>query len=179
MDWAGVTVRNFWRTYKLSWPEVSHLGDGSVYMGDAGYIWALGVVLRDGRVRSVSTAVGLGFAEIEEIRQAAARFAVPAMFAAPTESRMRHERPAEGLYEDPGGLVGLRYWDGSTWSPLLPSSAGKGWFVWKTTRPERRCQLPRSPGFTQGSGPRRLMPRAQRSGYVYVRFRQRWCELPD
>src|SRR5215472_1456102 len=86
MDGDGVTVRNFWRTYKISWPEVSHLGDGSVYMGDAGHIWALGVVLRDGRVRSVSTAVGLSRAEVEEIRQAAARYPVSAKLSDPTDA---------------------------------------------------------------------------------------------
>jgi Protein of unknown function (DUF2510) len=33
--------------------------------------------------------------------------------------------PGPGLYEDPGGQAGLRYWDGTQWSPLLPSDVGK------------------------------------------------------
>jgi hypothetical protein len=39
---------------------------------------------------------------------------------------MKGERPAQrGLYEDPGGRTGLRYWDGRQWSPLLPPEVGK------------------------------------------------------
>jgi DivIVA domain-containing protein len=31
-----------------------------------------------------------------------------------------------GLYADPGGQAGLRYWDGKAWSPLLPVDVGGG-----------------------------------------------------
>jgi hypothetical protein len=51
-DGAGVTVRNFWRTHRLAWNEVSQFTDGS-FWGD----WALRVVLRDGRT---VTAAGTG-----------------------------------------------------------------------------------------------------------------------
>ena len=30
-----------------------------------------------------------------------------------------------GLYDDPGGQDGLRYWDGRRWSPLLPMDIGE------------------------------------------------------
>jgi hypothetical protein len=81
MDESGVTVRNFWETRKISWPDVSHLGDGHVFLGSKeqlgpGNVWALGVVLRDGRVISVSTIYDISPAEKEEIRQAAARYEV-------------------------------------------------------------------------------------------------------
>lgn len=41
MDAQGATVRNLWRTHKISWPEVSHLGDGSVsFLSGDGAVWA-------------------------------------------------------------------------------------------------------------------------------------------
>lgn len=133
MDGRGVAVRNFWRTYKISWAEVRRLGDGSVEMGDAGRVWALGVVLCDGRRRNVSTVLFLSEAELDAIRQAAARYGVPAELTGPRGARTRGEQPdGEGLFEDPGGQAGLRYWDGSAWSPLLPLSAGQGRPVWKS-----------------------------------------------
>jgi hypothetical protein len=133
MDGQGVTVRNFWRRYKISWSEVSHLSDGSVVMGDAGRIWALGVVLRDGRRRRVSTVLMLSEAELEALREAAVRYGVRAERTGPRGARMNGDRPdGRGLFEDPGGMAGLRYWDGSAWSPLLPVSAGTGWPVWKS-----------------------------------------------
>jgi hypothetical protein len=42
-DESGVTVRNFWRTRRLSWDEVSHFTDGGKDW------WALKVVRRSGR----------------------------------------------------------------------------------------------------------------------------------
>lgn len=44
-DDGGVTVRNFWRVYRLRWNEVSHFADGGNEKG----AWALEVVRRDGR----------------------------------------------------------------------------------------------------------------------------------
>jgi hypothetical protein len=48
--------------------------------------------------------------------------------------------PEKGMYEDPGGQTGLRYWDGSRWSPLLPPDMGKGFPVNKSTA--RWTELP-------------------------------------
>jgi len=125
---GGVTVRNFLRTYRVSWPEVRCFADGSVSRGESGRVWALGVVLRDGRVVTASgTSRGQRDARPETlaaIRQAAERHAIPAELtgtAAKQGSReSSRESPANpGLYPDPGGQPGLRRWDGRTWSPFL------------------------------------------------------------
>src|SRR5262245_5886801 len=55
----GVTVCNYRHTYRISWPEVRCFADGSVNGGQAGRLWALDIVLRDGRVVTASgTAMG-------------------------------------------------------------------------------------------------------------------------
>jgi hypothetical protein len=46
----GITVRNYRHTYRIGWPEVRCFADGSVNGGSDGRLWALGIVLRDGRV---------------------------------------------------------------------------------------------------------------------------------
>jgi Bacterial PH domain len=48
-DNHGVTVRNFLRTHRIGWSEVSRFTDGSVKLFDEHH-WTLGIVLRDGRV---------------------------------------------------------------------------------------------------------------------------------
>jgi hypothetical protein len=50
LDGDGVTVRNFFHSYQFGWPEVSRFADGSVNGGNNGRLWALSVVLNDGRV---------------------------------------------------------------------------------------------------------------------------------
>jgi hypothetical protein len=47
-DDQGVTVRAFFRTSRLSWPEVSEFTDGRAHVGEE-TLWALKIVLRDGR----------------------------------------------------------------------------------------------------------------------------------
>src|SRR5215831_12719201 len=47
-DDQGVTVRTFFRTSQLSWPEVSEFTDGAAHMGEE-TLWALKIALRDGR----------------------------------------------------------------------------------------------------------------------------------
>ncbi len=49
MDRHGVTIRNYFRTYRAGWAEVSSFGDGAVNAGASGRKWALSVILRDGR----------------------------------------------------------------------------------------------------------------------------------
>jgi uncharacterized protein DUF2510/putative regulator of septum formation len=117
-------VRNYFRTYRIGWPEVRCLADGSVHGGQAGRLWALGIVLRDGRVVTASgTANGKRDARPETltaIRQAAERYAVPAELTGTATGRGSRESPANpGLYPDPGGQPGLRRWDGRQWSPFL------------------------------------------------------------
>ena len=50
--------------------------------------------------------------------------------------------PIHGVYQDPGGQAGLRYWDGSRWSPLLPPGAVTGWFTVWTNTTARWTELP-------------------------------------
>ncbi len=120
----GVTVRNYRRTYRIGWPEVRCFADGSVNGGNAGRLWALGIVLRDGRMVTASgTASGKRDARPETlavIRQAAERHAMPAELTGTATKRGSQESPANpGLYPDPGGQPGLRRWDGRQWSPFL------------------------------------------------------------
>ena len=121
---GGVTVRNYRHTYRISWPEVRCFADGSVNGGNAGQLWALRIVLRDGRVVTASgTASGKRDARPETlavIRQAAERYAIPADLTGTATKRGSRESPANpGLYPDPGGEPGLRRWDGRQWSPFL------------------------------------------------------------
>ena len=92
--------------------------------GQAGRLWALGLVLRDGRVVTASgTANGKRDARPETltaIRQAAERYAVPAELTGTATKRGSRGSPANpGLYPDPGGQPGVRRWDGRQWSPFL------------------------------------------------------------
>ena len=52
-----LTVRNHLRTYRLNWHEVAEFSDGQLSGGQAGVMWALRILLRDGRaVTSQATA---------------------------------------------------------------------------------------------------------------------------
>jgi hypothetical protein len=134
LDDHGVTVRNFFHSYQFGWPEVRRFADGSVYGGGDGRLWALSVVLNDGRVITASgTARGRRDARpqaLTEIRQAAERHAIP---AALTGTAMKPGSPGSpanpGRYPDPGGQPGSRYWNGREWSPFLqpdPATSGPG-----------------------------------------------------
>jgi hypothetical protein len=51
-DDGGVTVRNFYRTQKLNWLDVSRFTDGKIGVlveGSTSYFWAVQIVLHDGR----------------------------------------------------------------------------------------------------------------------------------
>jgi hypothetical protein len=81
LDDHGVTIRNFFRIYQFGWPEVRQFADGSVNGGNAGHLWALSVVLSDGRVvTATATARGKRDARPQTpaaIRQAAERVRDP------------------------------------------------------------------------------------------------------
>lgn len=118
----GITVRNFLRTRTVGWHEVSHLTDGSAQGGEAGDVWALNVVLRDGRVVTAVGAKAIGKVArpemLEAIRQAGDRHGIPV--------KATGVAVTSGFYFDPGGHRGVRYWTGNVWSPLLPAHiAGK------------------------------------------------------
>jgi hypothetical protein len=82
-DDNGIGIRNLVRTYRISWPQVSHLADGR---GDTGIEandpphWALKVVLRDGSaVRTGWMARTRAPAEmVERIKMCAARYGISA-----------------------------------------------------------------------------------------------------
>jgi hypothetical protein len=120
-DDHGVTVRNpLSRTRRVAWAEISCFADGS-RMAEGSYFWVLHIVLHTGRK---ITAMAPPTPEtLAAIRQVAARHGIPADLAG-IPAKKGH--PAHrGLYEDPGGREGLRYWDGRVWSPLLPPDIGK------------------------------------------------------
>lgn len=77
----------------------------------------LQIVLRLGDIGEVPCTVGSGPETLDAIRQVAERYGVSADL---TGVVMRDGRPiGKGMFEDPGGQAGMRYWDGSRWSPLL------------------------------------------------------------
>jgi hypothetical protein len=84
IDNRGVTVRNYFRTCRIGWPEVSSFADGAVNAGGAGRQWALKVIRRNG---SAVTACGTGLETFKgpprgetltAIRQCAERYGIPA-----------------------------------------------------------------------------------------------------
>jgi hypothetical protein len=131
LDDHGVTIRNFFRTYQFGWPQVDRFTDGSANGGNAGRVWALSIVLRDGRaVTATATSSGKRDARpqtLTTITQAAERWAVPAQLTGTARKPGSPHAPANpGRYRDPGGQPGTRHWDGSGWSPFLQPDAARG-----------------------------------------------------
>jgi hypothetical protein len=120
-DDLGVTVRNSAsRAERFAWAEISRFAEGSAYDPQSGGLfWFLVIVLHTGR--KVRVGLMQGCAPTPEtltaIRQVADRYAIPA--------DVTGVRLEPGLYHDPGGQPGLRYWDGTHWSPLLPPDVAK------------------------------------------------------
>jgi hypothetical protein len=82
-DDRGVTVHQLLRTCHLGWPEVSHFADGFVSGGGgSGDVWALKIVLRDGRAVTVGATMGWGLSArrkvLATVRAVAELYAVPA-----------------------------------------------------------------------------------------------------
>src|SRR5215470_10004809 len=102
IDNNGVTIRNFFRTHRFAWPEVSHFADGSAFGGESTFWWALGVVLRDGRVvvaRGTTRSGPPNPKTLDAIGQAAERYQIPAELtgAASARGRAREAVPREAL----------------------------------------------------------------------------------
>jgi hypothetical protein len=129
IDDGGVTVRNFFRTHRLSWAEVSCLTDGLTYWGESTFYWALRVVPRDGRPVTARGTMSAGRPSpqtLAAIRQAAGRHGMPAQVTGllpgerVTRAVLVEGTPASiGFHPDPSGREGLRYFDGQDWSPFL------------------------------------------------------------
>src|SRR6516165_5061554 len=125
-DDAGVLMRNFHfgRSRRIAWSEISHFADGC-YTKEGVTSWSLVIALCTGKQVPVLCSV---LAPVDEVmaaaREAAQPHGIPAeLTGLPAKSG---GRPAErGLYDDPGGQDGLRYWDGRRWSPLLPMDIGE------------------------------------------------------
>ena len=121
-DEHGVTVRNSGRRVRrFGWAEISRFQEGGGYdLQSGGYVWALVIAQHSGqKVSALSGWHGTYAAEVAAaVRQVAERYGIPADVAGVP---MRDGRPARrGLYHDPGGQAGLRFWDGMQCSPLLP-----------------------------------------------------------
>jgi hypothetical protein len=119
-DDAGLLMRNFYgRTHRIAWTEISHFADGS-YTNQDITSWELLIILRTGkRVRVASSRAASAGEVVAAVREAAQPHGIPADLSG--VAAKRDGRPAlRGLYRDPGGQPGWRYWDGRQWSPLLP-----------------------------------------------------------
>jgi hypothetical protein len=88
-DDHGVRIRGFLRTDQFGWPEVSHFADGHATLSDgkgaSEDVWALAIVLHDGRAITVkATAAWLKWPTSRgpkmraAIAQVAARYQIPA-----------------------------------------------------------------------------------------------------
>ncbi len=147
-DDHGVTVRNSAsRTWRFAWADVSRFEEGGRYDSQSGgYTWTLFVVLHTGQ--KVTAWFGWYGADVPKIvtavRQVAERYEIPADLAGVPA---KDGRPARrGLYHDPGGQAGLRYWDGSQWSPLLPPDLVRPRSATPEKSPESWSVLPTADG---------------------------------
>src|SRR5215471_7079013 len=137
IDDEGVTVRNFFRTQRFTWPEISGFADGSAIGAQSQRYWALLVVPRAGTAVTAAATMRSGAPRHEllsAIQQAAQRYGIPAELEGtppPPRSFYRDHwggvRPhAPGFYRDPGGQPGVRYFSRGRWTPLLPAEAAGG-----------------------------------------------------
>ena len=125
-DDGGVLMRNFHfgRPRRIAWSEISHFADGC-YTKEGVTRWMLVIALRTGKQVPVLCSVLAPTDEvIAAVREAAQPHEIPADLTGIAVKS--GARPAvRGLYHDPGGQDGLRYWDGRRWSPLLPPDIGE------------------------------------------------------
>jgi hypothetical protein len=146
-DDSGVLMRNFHfgRSRRIAWSEISHFADGC-YTKEGVTSWLLVIVLRTGKQAPVLCSV---LAPVDEVmaavREAAQPHGIPAdLTGLPAKSG---GRPAvRGLYDDPGGQDGLRYWDGRRWSPLLPLDIGESSSTNVQKAPDSWSELPVADG---------------------------------
>lgn len=131
-DDLGLSVRGSKSAgVRFAWADIDCFADGG-HKSDDGDSWVLVIVLRTGQRVPVDCTEGSGEAVPETlaaIRQVACHYEVPAdLTGVPMTADGRPVR--SGLYEDPGGQPGLRYWDGTQWSPLLALHSGKAGWLW-------------------------------------------------
>jgi hypothetical protein len=145
-DDAGLLVRNFYgRARRIGWTEISHFADGA-YTKEGVTGWQLFIVLRTGkRIRVTSSVLEPPGEVVAAVRETAQPHGIPAdLTGLPVK---RGGRPAvRGLYDDPGGQAGLRYWDGRQWSPLLPPDIGESRSNNAQRAPDSWSELPTADG---------------------------------
>lgn len=146
-DDAGVLMRNFHfgRARRIAWSEVSHFADGC-YTKEGATNWMLIIALRNGKQVPVLCSVLAPTDQVmAAVREAAQPHGIPADLTGLAVKR--GARPAvRGLYHDPGGQDGLRYWDGRRWSPLLPPDIGESSSEDFRKAPDSWSELPTADG---------------------------------
>jgi hypothetical protein len=93
MDDHGVTVRNYFRTYRINWAEVSRFADGAGLIPAEGKApWALAIVLHGvWKINASCTAWDTGPSQkmLTEIRDAADAHGIPAVLTGVPGRRFR------------------------------------------------------------------------------------------
>jgi DivIVA domain-containing protein len=95
----GVTVRNFFRTYRFSLAEVSYFTDGSALGGESRHYWALCVVPRDGRTITARGTTKSGTPSpktLTAIGEAAGRYGIQAALTGVSPPRRPAPSPEAG-----------------------------------------------------------------------------------
>ena len=80
-DEQGVTVRRTFKTDRYAWPEVSRFADGCYTTGNGDKIWALDVVLADGRAVALTATARKKTASpkiLTAVGEVAASYQIPA-----------------------------------------------------------------------------------------------------
>jgi Bacterial PH domain len=97
IDEHGLTIRNHLRTHRVSWPEVRCLSDHMLDPARGPQLWALCVVLRDGRrvtAEGTGMRVPVQAGTLAAIRQAAERHGIPADLTGSPKSQLPRARRA-------------------------------------------------------------------------------------
>ena len=116
VDHDGVTVRNFFRTYRFSLAEVSYFTDGSALGGESQHWWALWVALRDGRTVTARGTTRSGTPSTQTltaISEAAKRYGIPATLTGVASKRGWRADPPEPAPSPEAGGTTLGEWAGS------------------------------------------------------------------
>jgi hypothetical protein len=147
-DDHGLTVQRSERRIRtIRWPEISRIEETGGYDSQSGmYLWGLSILLHTGE--KVSANMGWYGTDAPQIAasvmQVAEGYGIPAnLTGVPT----RGGRPVRrGIYGDPSGQAGLRYWDGSQWSPFLPEDIARPASVILRESPDSWSALPAADG---------------------------------
>ena len=147
-DDHGLTVQHSARRIRtIAWAEISRFEETGGYDSQSGgYLWGISIALHTGE--KVSAIIGWHGSDAPEVASAvghvAERYGIPANLVG---IPMKGGRPVRrGLYGDPSGQAGLRYWDGSQWSPLLPEDIARRASVMLRESPDSWSALPTADG---------------------------------